>query len=86
MAFPIGKNAGFSFGMQPLSSVGYSLSNTTLDADGDPTEISIFSGTGGVNRIYGSIGMKVYKGLSLGIEADLVSEALRTFSQNKLQT
>ena len=33
LAFPIGKNAGFSFGMQPLSSVGYSLSNTTLDAD-----------------------------------------------------
>jgi hypothetical protein len=70
LAFPIGKSAGFSFGMQPLSSVGYSLSNTTLDADGDPTEISIFSGTGGVNRIYGSFGMKVYKGLSLGIEAD----------------
>jgi|TARA_B110000881_G_scaffold218844_1_gene239242 hypothetical protein len=70
LAFPIGKNAGFSLGMQPLSSVGYSLSNTTLDADGDPTEISIFSGNGGVNRIYGSFGMKVYKGLSLGIEAD----------------
>ena len=70
LAFPIGKSAGFSFGMQPLSSVGYSLSNTTLDADGDPTEISIFSGTGGVNRIYGSFGMKVHKGLSLGIEAD----------------
>jgi hypothetical protein len=70
LAFPIGENAGFSLGMQPLSSVGYSLSNTTFDTAGDPTEISIFSGNGGVNRLYGSFGMKVYKGLSLGIEAD----------------
>ena len=70
LAFPIGKKAGFSFGMQPISSVGYSLSNTILDSDNVPTEISIFSGNGGINRLYGSFGIKVYKGLSLGIEAD----------------
>jgi hypothetical protein len=70
LAFPIGKNAGFSIGMQPLSSVGYSLANTTLDTDGTPTEISIFSGNGGINRLYGSFGVKVFKGFSLGLEAD----------------
>ena len=70
LAFPIGKSAGFSIGMQPISSVGYSLSNTGLDAGGSPTEVSVFSGHGGVNRVYGSFGIKIYKELSLGIEAD----------------
>jgi hypothetical protein len=70
LAFPIGDKAGFSFGMQPISSVGYSLSNAVLDSDGNTTEISLFEGSGGVNRFYGSFGIKVFKELSLGIEAD----------------
>jgi hypothetical protein len=69
LAFPVGKSAGFSFGMQPISSVGYSLSNAVL-VDGITTEISVFEGSGGVNRFYGSFGIKVLKELSLGIEAD----------------
>ena len=70
IGFPIGSKAGFSFGLQPVSSVGYSLSNSVLNADGDLSEITIFSGNGGVNRIYGSFGIKVLKNLSLGIEAE----------------
>ena len=42
LAFPIGKKAGFSVGMQPVSSVGYSLSNTILD-EGAPSEITVFA-------------------------------------------
>tara|TARA_R110002126_G_scaffold291063_2_gene450206 strand:+ start:8482 stop:9783 length:1302 start_codon:yes stop_codon:yes gene_type:complete len=70
LAFPIGDTAGFSFGMQPISSMGYSLANSTLDNDGNTTEITLFQGSGGVNRFYGSFGIKVYKGLSLGFEGD----------------
>ena len=70
LAFPIGKKAGFAIGMQPLSAVGYSLENSLLDAAGTPTEITAFSGNGGVNRLYGSFGMKVANGFSLGVEAD----------------
>lgn len=70
LAFPIGKKAGFSAGLQPVSSVGYSLNNAVLNADGSTSEISLFSGSGGVNRIYGSFGIKVFKQFSLGIEAD----------------
>lgn len=69
LAFPIGKKAGFSVGMQPVSSVGYSLSNTILD-EGAPSEITVFAGDGGVNRLYGSFGIKILKGFSLGLEAD----------------
>ena len=71
LAFPIGDKAGFSIGLQPVSSVGYSLSNSLTDAiTGKTTEISLLAGSGGVNRVYGSFGIKVYKGLSLGLEAD----------------
>ncbi|SDS30442.1 Long-chain fatty acid transport protein [Polaribacter sp. KT25b] len=70
LAFPIGKKAGLSFGLQPVSSVGYSLSNSITGDDGDISEISLFSGNGGVNRIYSSFGIKVVKGLSVGLEAD----------------
>lgn len=68
LAFPISNNAGFSFGMQPVSSVGYSL--TTLNEVNGIAEASLFEGTGGVNRFYGSFGINVFKGLSLGVEAD----------------
>ncbi|PQJ71872.1 hypothetical protein [Polaribacter butkevichii] len=66
LAFPIGTKAGMGFGIQPVSSVGYSLS----DFDEDASELTLFSGDGGVSRVYGSFGIKVYKELSIGIEAD----------------
>jgi hypothetical protein len=70
LAFPIGDKAGFSIGLQPVSSVGYSLTSSLTDSNGDISEVSLFAGNGGVNRIYSSFGIKVYKGLSLGLEAD----------------
>ena len=60
-AFPIGQKAGFSFGMQPVSSIGYSLSTSIFDSNDVRTQISLFEGNGGVNRIYGSLGFKVTK-------------------------
>jgi hypothetical protein len=70
LGVPIGKKAGFSVGLQPVSSVGYSLSNSATDSNGDISDLSLFSGNGGVNRFYASFGIKVFKGLSLGVEAD----------------
>jgi hypothetical protein len=70
LGIPLGKKAGMSFGIQPVSSVGYSLTNTVLDLDGEIAEVSLFSGDGGVSRVYTSFGVKLFKELSLGIEAD----------------
>jgi len=67
---PIGKKAGFSIGMQPISSVGYSLVNQTVNASEVVTNIAVFSGNGGVNRVYGAFGILLSKGLSIGIDAD----------------
>lgn len=70
LGFPLGKKAGFVVGLQPLSSIGYSLTNSIKDADANTIDITKYSGEGGVNRIYGSLGVKVFKGISLGLEAD----------------
>ena len=70
LAFPIGSKAGFSLGLQPLSSVGYSLTNFERDDNSNVLEATFFEGNGGVNRLFGAFGIKVIKNLSLGIEAD----------------
>lgn len=70
LGFPVGKKAGFSFGLQPISSVGYSLTNNTFGVDGSLEEITIYDGLGGVNRVYGSFGIKITKQFALGVEAD----------------
>ena len=69
IGFPIGKKAGFGVGIQPVSSVGYELENTVLDANGDLTELSLFEGSGGVNRIYFNFGFLLFKDLALGAKA-----------------
>ncbi len=67
LGFPVGKKAGFSVGLQPFSSVGYSL------VDKENTEdVTVFTGEGGANKIYASYGIYAYKGLSLGVEAGFV--------------
>ena len=67
LGFPIGNKAGFSVGLQPFSSVGYSL----LDNE-DVDNVTVFGGEGGTNKIYASFGMYAIEGLSLGIEAGFV--------------
>ena len=71
-AFPVTKKMGVVFGMQPTSSVGYSLINTVTNDDGDAINITQFSGSGDVNRIYGGFGLTLFKGFSFGIETDFL--------------
>ncbi|OSY87203.1 membrane protein [Tenacibaculum holothuriorum] len=71
LGFPIGKKAGLSVGLQPLSSVGYSLLNQTRNGD-VIEEVNKFSGTGGTNRIYASFGSYLFEGFSVGFEAGFI--------------
>lgn len=70
LGFPVGEKAGFSFGLQPISSVGYFLTNNSFDTNGDLDAITIYDGVGGVNRIYGSFGIKITNEFAIGVEAD----------------
>ena len=67
LAFPLGEKAGFSVGLQPFSSVGYSLIN-----DENPDNVNLFTGEGGTNKIYASFGMYVFEGFSVGVEAGYI--------------
>jgi len=67
LGFPVGKKAGVSVGLQPFSSVGYSLFD-----DSNPEDVTLFNGEGGANKIYASYGIYAYKGLSLGVEAGFI--------------
>ena len=69
LGFPISENSGFSFGIQPNTTVGYSLSQEFTDSDGNLTEINRFTGEGGTNRVFVGFGHKIGKQFSLGIEA-----------------
>ncbi|WP_420604005.1 hypothetical protein [Flagellimonas sp.] len=65
IGFPIAKNAGMGFGLMPLSSVGYNL--TAEDTNGDGQLVTnVFTGDGGLNRAYLSIGFEPIKDLSIG--------------------
>ncbi|MDC6364100.1 MULTISPECIES: hypothetical protein [Flavobacteriaceae] len=68
IGFPVAKNVGMGFGLMPLSSVGYSLRNETRTSDGAEVT-NVFTGDGGLNRIYASIGMQILKDLSIGVTA-----------------
>ncbi len=72
IGFPIGSKAGVSFGLQPNSSVGYSLLKENKDSDGKVKEITRFYGDGGTNRIYGAFGMFLTKEISVGVNAEFV--------------
>ncbi|MFD2586376.1 hypothetical protein ACFSQJ_05515 [Croceitalea marina] len=60
IGFPIANKVGLGFGLMPYSSVGYNLTSVS----GETT--NIFSGEGGLNRVYLSIGFEPIKNLSLG--------------------
>ena len=69
IAFPLADNVGFGFGLMPYSSVGYSLSSTDLTSGGSEVT-NFFDGSGGLNRLYASIGFEPIKDLSLGVTAN----------------
>lgn len=65
IGFPIARNAGLGFGLMPFSSVGYNLSSATTNSEGQ-TVNNVFSGEGGLNRVYLSVGYEPIPNLSIG--------------------
>ncbi|MEO2050793.1 MAG: hypothetical protein ABGX00_03445 [Allomuricauda sp.] len=68
IGFPVAPKVGAGFGLMPYSSVGYSLRDITTNSNGAEVT-NVFTGDGGVNRIYASIGFEPIKNLSLGVTA-----------------
>lgn len=69
IGFPLSKKMGMGFGVMPFTSVGYSLNDTRTNGDGAEVA-NIYTGDGGLNRIFASIGFEPVKNLSLGVTAN----------------
>ena len=72
MGIPLGERGGFVFGLQPNTSVGYSLNDRVLDSNDELIEITQYNGEGGTNRVFFGAGYEVVKNLSLGLEGEYV--------------
>jgi hypothetical protein len=66
LGFPISqkRGIGFSAGLQPYSSMGYDV--TVLTPNADKTYASDLLGRGGLTRAYTGLGIRLFKGFSVG--------------------
>ena len=72
MGIPFGKKAGFVFGLQPNTTVGYSLLERIKDSNDNLIASNSFKGEGGTNRVFLGFGYKIYKNLSIGLETSYI--------------
>lgn len=66
LAFTLKKGWGMGFGVTPYSSVGYSLVSE-IDNEIDPAVINQYDGSGGLNRVYLSMGYAITNDISIGV-------------------
>lgn len=69
LGFSLGKGLGMGFGIMPYSSVGYNLIDERTNTNGQELT-NVFTGEGGLNRVYYSIGYQFMKDLSIGVTAN----------------
>ena len=67
MQFRLHPRVAMSIGLLPFSNVGYTVSDSKIDNGVSQTRN--FTGDGGLHQLYGGIGVKVLKNLSLGVNA-----------------
>lgn len=69
--FRLTQGLGLSFGLLPLTNVGYNYSNTVAlngSPGGSPIKsINSYTGKGGLREVYLGLGWELFKGFSLGI-------------------
>ena len=66
-AFPVKKNWTTGFGLRPVTSVNYEVSESNLINGTNTRVIKLEKGTGGISQLYFSNGINVWKGLCLGL-------------------
>ncbi len=65
IGFPLGPKIGAGLGLRPFSSVGYDVLQNTLDPSGNDVT-NLYSGSGGINQVFLSVGFELAKDLNLG--------------------
>ncbi len=69
LGFSLGKGLGVGFGLAPFSSVGFNAISESTNGDGTSV-INAFSGDGGLNKVYFSVGYEIFKDFSAGVTAN----------------
>ena len=69
LGFKLKKGFGLGFGLIPYSSVNYVIRSKSKNSNGK-TVSNLISGNGGINKVYLSLGYKVFKNFSVGITAN----------------
>ena len=78
MGIPIGPKGfaepkgGLLFGMQPKTTVGYTIRDVTSDEFDELEKAYLYEGTGGATRLFFGGGYEVLKGLSIGMEGEYI--------------
>ena len=68
LGFSLGKGLGMGFGIMPYSSVGYNLVDERTNNGQALT--NVFNGSGGLNKVYYSVGYEFIADLSIGVTAN----------------
>jgi len=66
IGFPLSKKISAGLGLRPFSSVGYDVLQETMDPSGNDVT-NLYSGSGGINQVFLSLGFEVAKNLNLGV-------------------
>lgn len=85
LGFPIIANKwGASFGIMPYSNVGYKISNSDSIPGANASANYLYTGSGGINQLYFGNAVKLFKNLSIGVNASyLFGSVVR---QNTVET
>lgn len=82
IAFPLGKGFGVGFGLMPFSSLGYDIRSQSTNQN-QATVTNVFSGEGGLNRVYFSLGYEIIRNLTLGVTTNF---NFGTLENNRIQS
>lgn len=69
IGIPIAKNTAMGFGIQPFTSVGYDLVSEAINSEQDSIR-NVFTGNGGLNRVFLSLGFQPVKNFAVGATAN----------------
>jgi hypothetical protein len=70
IGFPLAKNWGMGFGITPYSDVGYNLLDER-ESSNQGTILNEYSGQGGINKVYLSLGHQLARNLYIGATVNL---------------
>ncbi|NNK10474.1 MAG: hypothetical protein HKP08_03945, partial [Flavobacteriaceae bacterium] len=65
IGFPLSPKISAALGIRPFSSVGYDVLQETTDPSGNEVN-NLYSGSGGINQVFFSLGFELAKNLNLG--------------------